>query len=182
MLARHGVATPRGEAVSSTAEAVAVARRLGGRVVVKAQIHAGGRGKGGGVKLADTADDVGRIAREILGMTLVTAQTGPGGQVVSRLLVEEGLDITNELYLGLLIDRTLRKLAFRNVAKNMRQQVEASIDCPYCGEALEILIDDSLELQRYIEDCRVCCRPIDLTVQCVPGLLPTVAVGREDDI
>ena len=109
LLARYGVATPRGEAVSSPAEAVAVARRFGGRVVVKAQIHAGGRGKGGGVKLAETADDVGRIAGEILGMTLVTAQTGPGGQVVSRLLVEEGLDIASELYLGLLIDRGARQ-------------------------------------------------------------------------
>ena len=109
LLARYGVATPRGEAVSSPAEAVAVALRFGGRVVVKAQIHAGGRGKGGGVKLAETADDVGRIAGEILGMTLVTAQTGPGGQVVSRLLVEEGLDIASELYLGLLIDRGARE-------------------------------------------------------------------------
>ena len=86
-----------------------MARRFGGRVVVKAQIHAGGRGKGGGVKIAETADDVVRIAGEILGMTLVTAQTGPGGQVVSRLLVEEGLDIASELYLGLLIDRGARQ-------------------------------------------------------------------------
>ena len=109
LLARHGVAIPRGEAVSSPIEATAVARRLGGRVVVKAQIHAGGRGKGGGVKLAETADDVGRIAGEILGMTLVTAQTGPGGQVVSRLLVEAGLDIARELYLGLLIDRAAQQ-------------------------------------------------------------------------
>ena len=106
LLAQHGVAAPRGEAVFSVTEVGDAARRLGGRVVVKAQIHAGGRGKGGGVKLAETVGDAERIAGEILGMTLVTAQTGPGGRVVSRLLIEEGLEIVNELYLGLLIDRT----------------------------------------------------------------------------
>ena len=110
LLARHGVVTPQGEAVSSAAEAGDAARRLGGRVVVKAQIHAGGRGKGGGVKLTETAEDAARIAGEMLGMTLVTAQTGPGGQRVSRLLVEEGLDIASELYLGLLIDRAAQQL------------------------------------------------------------------------
>ena len=109
LLARHGVATPQGEAVCSVAEAGDVARRLGGRVVVKAQIHAGGRGKGGGVKLADSAEDAVRIAGEMLGMTLVTAQTGPRGQVVSRLLVEEGLEIADELYLGLVIDRAAQQ-------------------------------------------------------------------------
>ena len=109
LLARHGVVTPQGEAVSSVAEAGDAARRLGGRVVVKAQIHAGGRGKGGGVKLAETAEDAAKIAGEMLGMTLVTAQTGPGGQRVSRLLVEEGLDIASELYLSLLIDRAAQQ-------------------------------------------------------------------------
>ena len=109
LLARHGVVTPRGEVVFSAAEAGDAARRLGGRVVVKAQIHAGGRGKGGGVTLAETADDAARIASEMLGMTLVTLQTGPGGRVVSRLLVEEGLEIANEFYLGLLIDRAAQQ-------------------------------------------------------------------------
>ena len=110
LLARHGVVTPRGEAVFSAAEAGDAARRLGGRVVVKAQIHSGGRGKGGGVKLAETADDAERIAGEMLGMTLVTVQTGPGGRVVSRLLIEEGLEIASELYLGLLVDRAAQRL------------------------------------------------------------------------
>jgi succinyl-CoA synthetase beta subunit len=109
LLAQYGVATPRGQAVFSATEAGDVARRLGDRVVVKAQIHAGGRGKGGGVKLAETVEDAERIAGEILGMTLVTAQTGPGGRVVSRMLVEEGLDIARELYLGLLIDRAAQR-------------------------------------------------------------------------
>ena len=127
LLARYGVVTPQGEAVSSAAEAGAVARRLGARVVVKAQIHAGGRGKGGGVKLAETAEDAARIADEMIGMTLVTAQTGPGGQRVSRLLVEEGLDIASELYLGLLIDRAAqRPLMMASAAGGMEiEQVAA---------------------------------------------------------
>ena len=109
ILARHGVATPRGEPVFSAATADEAAARLGGRVVVKAQIHAGGRGKGGGVRLADDAAAAGRIASGMLGMTLVTAQTGPAGRVVSRLLIEEGLDIASELYLGVLIDRASQR-------------------------------------------------------------------------
>ena len=106
LLARHGVAVPRGEPAFSALEAGAVARRLGGRVVVKAQIHAGGRGKGGGVRVAADADEAERIAGEMLGMTLVTPQTGPGGRVVGRLLIEEALDMARELYFGVLVDRS----------------------------------------------------------------------------
>ena len=106
LLARHDVAVPRGEPAFSVAEAGAIARRLGGRVVVKAQIHAGGRGKGGGVKVAADAAEAERIAGEMLGMTLVTPQTGPGGRVVRRLLVEEALEVSSELYLGVLVDRS----------------------------------------------------------------------------
>ena len=106
LLARCGVAVPRGEPAFSAPEAGAVARRLGGRVVVKAQIHAGGRGKGGGVKAAADAAEAERIADEMLGMTLVTPQTGPGGRVVRRLLIEEALDVARELYLGVLVDRS----------------------------------------------------------------------------
>ena len=90
ILLRHGVPVPRGELAVSPAEACEIARRLGGgSVVVKAQIHAGGRGKAGGIKLARTPDDAERLAREMIGMTLVTRQTGPEGRVVSRVLVEE---------------------------------------------------------------------------------------------
>ena len=106
LLARHGVPVPRGEPAFSAPEAGAAARRLGGRVVVKAQIHAGGRGKGGGVKVAADAAEAERIAGEMLGMTLVTPQTGPGGRVVRRLLIEEALDVAGELYLGVLVDRS----------------------------------------------------------------------------
>src|ERR1700688_4900464 len=103
---RFGVPTPRGEMVASPEQARAVAAKLGTKVVVvKAQIHAGGRGKGGGVKLARSVDEAQQLASKILGMTLVTRQTGPQGRIVRRLLVEEGLDIKRELYLSILVDR-----------------------------------------------------------------------------
>ena len=106
ILARYGVPVPSGEAVFNAADARGIAERLGGgTVVVKAQIHAGGRGKGGGVKLANNPADADRIAKQIFGMNLVTHQTGPEGRTVSRLLVEQGLPIARELYLGLVIDR-----------------------------------------------------------------------------
>jgi succinyl-CoA synthetase beta subunit len=110
ILARHGVPVPRGEVAFNAAEAGDVARRLGGRVVVvKAQIHAGGRGKGGGIKLAKSSDEAERIAGSMIGMTLVTHQTGPEGRVVSRVLVEEGLEMTRELYLSVVLDRAAGK-------------------------------------------------------------------------
>ncbi len=110
ILARHGVPVPRGEVASSAAEAGEIARRLGGNVVVvKAQIHAGGRGKGGGVKLAKSADEAEKLARAMIGMTLVTHQTGPEGRVVSRVLVEEGLQMLRELYLSIVLDRSSGK-------------------------------------------------------------------------
>jgi succinyl-CoA synthetase beta subunit len=106
ILARHGVPVPRGEVAFTVDEAGAIARRLGGGVtVVKAQIHAGGRGKGGGVKVVKNAAAAEESARQILGMTLVTHQTGPEGRKVERLLIEEGVSIAKELYLGLLVDR-----------------------------------------------------------------------------
>ena len=107
ILARHGVAVPRGEVAFTAQEAAEVARKLGGgTVVVKAQIHAGGRGKGGGIKVVKGADEAERAAGAMLGTKLVTYQTGPAGQVVSRVLVEEGLKMTKELYLGIVIDRS----------------------------------------------------------------------------
>ena len=111
ILARHGVPIPRGDVAFTPAEARRVAERLGGgSVVVKAQIHAGGRGKGGGVKLAKDPAEAERIAGEMLGRQLVTHQTGPQGRTVSRLLIEQGLDITRELYLGLVLDRAAEQL------------------------------------------------------------------------
>ena len=106
ILAHFGVAVPRGEVTDSPAEAREIARRLGGRAVVKAQIHAGGRGKGGGVKLAKDPQEAHDLAKRILGMTLVTPQTGPAGRVVRKVLIEEALDIDRELYLSVTLDRS----------------------------------------------------------------------------
>jgi succinyl-CoA synthetase beta subunit len=106
LLAKFGVAVPKGGVAYTAAEAVEVARRLGGPVwVVKAQIHAGGRGKAGGVRVVRSEDEVAAAARALLGHNLVTAQTGPAGREVKRVYVEEGCDIARELYLGVLVDR-----------------------------------------------------------------------------
>jgi len=108
---KFGVPTPRGFPAFSVDEAVEAAKKLGGNVwVVKAQIHAGGRGKGGGVKVAKSVDEVKKLASSILGMQLKTHQTGPEGQKVRRLLVEEGADIKKELYVGMVVDRGSQKV------------------------------------------------------------------------
>ena len=109
ILRRHGVPVPRGRVAFSAEEAKAAAEELGGRVIVKAQIHAGGRGKGGGVKIADNAAEAGEIAGQMIGMTLVTHQTGPQGRLVKRVLIEETLPIDRELYLGVVLDRNIQK-------------------------------------------------------------------------
>jgi succinyl-CoA synthetase beta subunit len=111
ILRKFGVATPRGEPCFSVDEAVEAAQRLGGKVwVVKAQIHAGGRGKGGGVKVAKSLDEVKSYSGQILGMQLKTHQTGPEGQKVRRLLIEEGADIKKELYVGMVVDRVTQRV------------------------------------------------------------------------
>lgn len=111
LLRKYGVITPRGVPCFSVDEAVKAAEELGGKVwVVKAQIHAGGRGKGGGVKVAKSIEEVRQFASEILGMTLITHQTGPEGRIVNRLLIEEGADIKNELYVGMVVDRVTQRV------------------------------------------------------------------------
>jgi succinyl-CoA synthetase beta subunit len=113
ILAKFGVAVPRGEMITKREDARAVAEKLGGgTVVVKAQIHAGGRGKGGGVKLAHNPLEAETLAGQILGMTLVTHQTGPEGRIVKRALIEEGLDVARELYVGIVIDRASGRPVF----------------------------------------------------------------------
>ena len=127
ILAKYGVPVPRGRMASTVEEAVEIARELGGRVVVKAQIHAGGRGKGGGVKLAEGPDQVRETASRILGMILVTHQTGPEGKLVQRLLVEETLPIERELYLGIVLDRTQGKpVVMASAAGGMEIEVVAA--------------------------------------------------------
>src|SRR5437879_363300 len=116
ILKKYGVAVPRGEMATSREEAEAVAKNLfaagAAGVVVKAQIHAGGRGKGGGVKIAKSMNEAGEIAAKMLGMKLVTHQTGPEGRIVRRLLIEETVAIEKELYLGILVDRAEAKPVF----------------------------------------------------------------------
>lgn len=107
LLARYGVPVPRGRVAASPDEAADIAADLGAPVAVKAQIHAGGRGKGGGIKLADTPDETRRVAGQIIGMQLVTHQTGPEGRLVKRVLVEEKLQVERELYLGVVIDNSI---------------------------------------------------------------------------
>src|SRR6202171_6011038 len=113
VLRAYGAPTPRGFPAFSVEDAVAAARQLPGPVwVVKAQIHAGGRGKGGGVKVVRSVEDVAKEAKRMLGMTLVTHQTGPHGRVVRRLYIEDGSDIARELYLSALVDRETSRVAF----------------------------------------------------------------------
>ena len=112
ILAQYGVPVPRGEVARTPDEAEAAAKKIGGTAVVKAQIHAGGRGKGGGVKIAKDNTDAAEIARKMLGMRLVTHQTGPEGRIVHRVLIEETLPIERELYLGIVLDRNVGKPVF----------------------------------------------------------------------
>ncbi len=112
ILRQFGIATPRGIACFSAAEAVTAAQQLGGNIwVIKAQIHAGGRGKGGGVKIAHSPDEVRHLAQQLLGMHLITHQTAATGQLVRRLLIEEGAQISKEFYLGMVIDRSKQRVA-----------------------------------------------------------------------
>ncbi len=128
---KYGVATPRGVACFSVDEAVAAAKQLGGKVwVVKAQIHAGGRGKGGGVKVAKSLDEVRAKAKQILGMQLVTHQTGPKGQQVKRLLVEEGADIRKELYVGMVVDRGTQRVVLMASAEGGMDIEEVAAKTP----------------------------------------------------
>jgi succinyl-CoA synthetase beta subunit len=112
LLQPNGIAVPRGRVAATAAEAAAIARELGGRVVVKAQVYAGGRGKAGGVKLANNAEEAGKIAGQLLGRRLVTHQTGPEGVPVDRVLVEEAINIARELYLGVVVDSKTRMPVF----------------------------------------------------------------------
>ena len=127
ILAQYNVPVPRGEVAYTAEEAEAAAKHIGGSVVVKAQIHAGGRGKGGGVKVAKNSTEVAEFARQMIGMRLVTRQTGPEGRIVQRLLVEETLPIERELYLGIVLDRVQGKPVFMaSAAGGMEIEVVAA--------------------------------------------------------
>jgi succinyl-CoA synthetase beta subunit len=130
ILAKYHVPVPRGKVAFTVAEAEAAAQELGGSVVVKAQIHAGGRGKGGGVKVAKDAAEAKVLAEKILGMTLITHQTGPEGRLVQRLLIEETLPIDKELYLGIVLDRGTGKIIFMASAAGGMEIEEVAHNTP----------------------------------------------------
>jgi succinyl-CoA synthetase beta subunit len=147
LLAKFAVPVPRGEVAYTVDEAEAAAKKIGGSVVVKAQIHAGGRGKGGGVKVAKDAAEARSLAEKILGMTLVTHQTGPEGRVVKRLLIEETLPIECELYLGIVLDRATGKNTFMASADGGMEIEEVAAKAP--ERILKEAIEPGIGLQPF---------------------------------
>src|ERR1700690_2866536 len=151
ILKKYGGAVPRGGKATSREQAESVAKDLLGNgasgVVVKAQIHAGGRGKGGGVKLAKSGEEAGEIAGKILGMKLVTHQTGPEGRIVHRLLIEETLPIEKELYLGILVDRGEGKPVFMASAAGGMDIEQVAAERP--DEILKQYIDPGMGLEPF---------------------------------
>jgi succinyl-CoA synthetase beta subunit len=157
ILRRFGVGTPRGVACFSVDEAVAAGRQLGGSVwVVKAQIHAGGRGKGGGVKLARSPEELKEHAQRILGMRLVTPQTGPEGRIVKRLLIEEGADIRKELYVGMVVDRASQRVVLMASSEGGMDIEEVAATAPekihkvYIDPGTGLTVEQATEIARKI--------------------------------
>jgi succinyl-CoA synthetase beta subunit len=148
IFARFGVPVPHGEVAQSANEARDIARRLGGKVVVKAQIHAGGRGKGGGVKLAASPEEAEKLAKAMLGMTLVTHQTGPAGRVVRRLLVEEAVEIKKEHYLSLVVDRAAARIVVMASTEGGMDIEEVAAKTP--DKILKAWVDPSAGFQPFI--------------------------------
>jgi len=147
ILRKYGVVTPRGIACFSVDEAVAAAEQLGGSLwVVKAQIHAGGRGKGGGVKVAKSLDEVRAYADAILGMRLITHQTGPEGKIVNRLYIEEGADIADELYVGALVDRETQKVVLMCSSEGGMDIETVATETP--EKIIKIYVDPAAGLNR----------------------------------
>jgi succinyl-CoA synthetase beta subunit len=148
ILRRYKVNVPRGKVAATAPEAEAAARELGGGLcVVKAQVHAGGRGKGGGIKLAKTPAEAREIAAKMIGMRLVTHQTGPEGKEVHRVLVEEGCDIARELYLGMVLDRALGRLTVMASSEGGVEIEEVAARSP--EKILREVIDPAIGLQAY---------------------------------
>src|SRR5437870_8928337 len=151
ILKKYGGAVPRGEMAESREEAAAAARNLLGSgatgVVVKAQIHAGGRGKGGGVRIAKSVEEAGELAGKMLGMKLVTHQTGPEGRIVQRLLIEETLPIEKELYIGILVDRVEGKPVFMASASGGMEIEQVAAENP--DAILKEYIDPGMGLEPF---------------------------------
>jgi succinyl-CoA synthetase beta subunit len=146
-LREYGVPTPEGRAIFDASEAYDAATSFGGVVAVKAQIHAGGRGKGGGVKIAKSAEEAEEFAKAILGMTLVTPQTGPSGRVVRRLLIEKGVNIQKEFYMGMLVDRAAKKPLLMASREGGMEIEEVARDKPEA--ILKVHIDPGIGIQPF---------------------------------
>ncbi|HVO04548.1 MAG TPA: ADP-forming succinate--CoA ligase subunit beta [Candidatus Cybelea sp.] len=148
LIGKFGVATPQGGVAYTPEEAVQAAEKLGGKVwVVKAQIHAGGRGKAGGVKVVKSIEDVKNAAQKMLGMTLVTHQTGPAGKVVKRIYVEGGCDIKRELYLGMLVDRATSRITIMASSEGGVEIEEVAAKTP--EKILKVAVDPATGIQAY---------------------------------
>jgi len=148
LISKYGVATPPGHVAYTPEEAVQAAQKLGGNVwVVKAQIHAGGRGKAGGVKVVKSVEDVKATAQKMLGMTLVTHQTGPAGKVVKRIYVEGGCDIKRELYLGMLVDRATSRITIMASAEGGVEIEEVAAKTP--EKILKVAVDPATGIQPF---------------------------------
>lgn len=147
VLRQYGVAVPEGDVAFTVDEAVAIAERLGGKAVVKAQIHAGGRGKAGGVKLAKNLDEVRTYADQLLGMTLVTHQTGPEGKVVKRLLIEGLTDIKKEYYIGVVVDRATGRIVMMASEEGGTEIEEVAAQTP--EKIMKEVIDPAIGLQPF---------------------------------
>jgi len=159
-----GIPVPEGGVATSAADAAQVAKTLGGYpVVVKAQIHAGGRGKGGGVKLAQSKEEAISLADEILGMSLVTHQTGPGGQLVQSVLVEQGLDIEKELYLGMVPDRASAKIVIMASRAGGMDIEKVAEETP--EQIIKVSVDPLVGIHPY--HCREAAFGLDLPVSVI---------------
>ncbi|MCI0515488.1 ADP-forming succinate--CoA ligase subunit beta [candidate division KSB1 bacterium] len=147
ILRQYQVAIPRGQVASTPAEAQKIAAELGGTVVVKAQIHAGGRGKGGGIKLAHAPEEAARLTAQMIGSRLVTPQTGPEGKIVHQVLIEAGLEIERELYAGIVLDRSRSQLVFMVSTAGGMEIEKVAAEMP--EKILKAYIDNHLGLQAF---------------------------------
>jgi len=144
---KYGIAAPQGRCVESKEDAREAAREIGGRVVVKSQVHAGGRGKAGGIKLADTPEEAGLRADEIIGMTLVSHQTGPEGNLVRKVLIEEAVEVEKELYLGMVVDRDHSRVALI-ASEEGGMEIEV-VAAEFPEKILKVGIDPRVGLQTF---------------------------------
>jgi succinyl-CoA synthetase beta subunit len=168
---KYRIPVPKGAAAFSVKEAQEVAAGLGGwPVVVKAQIHAGGRGKGGGVKLARSAEEVAQAAGQILGMTLVTHQTGPEGRRVRKVLVEQGLNIAKELYLSIIPDRASAKIVIMASEAGGMDIEEVAAESP--EKIIKVFVNPLLGLQAY--HCRQLAFGLNLSAAATKGFMPMI--------